>query len=105
MIECSCRVLTTADFTRAIAAKKEDIEAAGNIKRAVGIVYNAARETKANAGGGLKSCTTCLPSIADHLHQAGLYQEQEYPERSRFQEPKIGKCGRDCNTCPMACPS
>lgn len=102
MIECSCRVLTTADFNRAVEMKREDIEAAGSLKKAVGVVYNAARAHKEH--GPNHSCTTCLSWVAERVQQAGYYTNESYDQRGRFKTGKIGACGRSCDSCPMACP-
>ena len=102
MIECSCRVLTTADFNRAVENKRGEIEAAGSLKKAVGVVYNAAREHQEH--GPNKSCTTCLSFVAERIHKAGFYTDETYERRSRFAAGKTGSCGRSCDSCPMACP-
>lgn len=94
MIECSCRVLTTADFKRAVEQNADAIETAGSLPRAVGIAYNAAREDKPH--GRTKSCTTCLPSLAERIQEAGFYQDETYEPVDRF---KIKAAGSACAGC------
>lgn len=97
MIECSCQVLTTKNFNDAVAAHRPEIEAAGSLKKAVGVVYNAARFEK-NTDYPHKACTTCLPSLATRIQEAGFYQDETFPVRSRFEEPvrQCGKAGPCC---------
>lgn len=95
MIECSCQVLTTRDFNDAIAAHAADIEAAGSIKRAVGVVYNGARERKDHTAH--KACTTCLPSLAQRIQEAGFYTNEKFPAR------KVHASELPPHSCASAC--
>ncbi len=103
MIECSCQVFTTTDFNNVTTNHADDLVAAGSIKRAVGVAYNTMRKKKdeeaerEKGSPHQKACTTCLPSLAEHIQDAGFYRGETFPPRpSRAPETISHSCPSTC---------
>lgn len=91
---CSCNVISDTQFKTAVDAKKEEISATPSIKKAVGIVYHAARTMQEEEKRPLfrKPCRSCFNTVASYIQQAG-----------HFPNEGMNPCGRDCGGCSLTC--
>ena len=94
MIECSCNVISDKQFKAAVAEKREQISRAASLKKAVSIVYHAARmlQEEEKRPHFRKPCRTCFNGVAAHIQEAGHFTDQ-----------RLSPCGRNCNDCSLAC--